>query len=157
MSETNIKNEIERKWILRDSPWLKHHPDFTYMLAQFYMEDGWRYRMSIDNLSYKREYFKTKKTPNGLGSNLEEEYQIQEEEYQEAHKTRKKGLVKSRYVYLQNGLKWEVDDFSGMKLVMMEVELNSIDQEIVIPDFLQDLIIMEVTGMKEFNNSNLSR
>jgi len=157
MRETNIKNEIERKWILRNSPWLKNHPDFSCVILQFYMEDGWRYRMSIDNLSYNKEFFKTKKTPNGLGSNIEEEYNITEEEYQEAYKSKKKQITKSRYVYLQNGLKWEVDDFSDMKLVTMEVELNSIDQEIVIPDFLQELIIMEVTGIKEFNNSNLSR
>jgi CYTH domain-containing protein len=42
-------------------------------------------------------------------------------------------------------------------MVMMEVELDSIDQPIEIPDFLKDLIIYEVTGIKEFNNSNLSR
>jgi CYTH domain-containing protein len=157
MNEGNTKNEIERKWILRDSPYFKKDPDFSYVLLQFYMEDGWRYRMSIDNLSYKKEFFKTKKTPNGLGSNIEEEYSITELEYQEAYKYKRKEITKSRYIYIQNGLKWEVDHFSDMKLVIMEVELDSIDQKIEIPQFLQDLIIYEVTGIKEFNNSSLAK
>ena len=158
MSEGFTKNEIERKWILRGVPnFMDNPPDLSYIIYQFYAEDGWRYRCSINNTTYEREYCKTKKTPNGHGSNLEVENLIEESAYNEASKISKKSVTKTRNVYVYNGLKWEVDDFLSLKLVVMEVELDAIDQTIEIPQFLRDLVIYEVTGIKEFNNSNLSR
>jgi CYTH domain-containing protein len=157
MSETVTKNEIERKWILRGVPPFSNPPDLSYTIHQFYADDGWRYRASVNNVTYETEYSKTKKTPNGHGSNLEIESPIEVSEYNEAMNGAKKSITKTRNIFLQNGLKWEVDEFISVKLVIMEVELDSIDQPIEIPGFLQDLIIYEVTGIKEFNNSNLSR
>jgi CYTH domain-containing protein len=49
-----------------------------------------------------------------------------------------------------------LDRYRNIDLVILEVELDDINQEIDIPDVFADLIIMEVTGMEEFSNFNLS-
>ena len=43
-----------------------------------------------------------------------------------------------------------------MKLVTLEVELDDINQPIIIPDIIEEQMIVEVTGQRVFSNYNLS-
>ena len=65
-------------------------------------------------------------------------------------------IIKTRSVYEHGGLKWEVDEYHDMKLVTLEVELDDINQEITIPEIIEDMMIVEITGQKVFSNENLS-
>jgi adenylate cyclase len=64
-------------------------------------------------------------------------------------------IEKSRYLILQGGLQWELDVFSGSNagLVMAEVELDSEDRAIELPDWAGE----EVSGDVRYYNSNLSQ
>jgi len=55
----------------------------------------------------------------------------------------------------EDGLLWEVDEFEGSisGLVIAEVELESEDQTVVLPDWLG----LELTHLKGWSNSSLSR
>jgi adenylate cyclase len=63
-------------------------------------------------------------------------------------------IEKTRYRVEDEGLAWEIDEFHGENqgLVVAEVELESEDQEISIPDWLGD----EVSGDPQYLNVNLS-
>ena len=162
MSEDKkIPIEIERKWILRKNPNFNNlnKPVKIFHIHQIYSSNGWRYRKQeeygIDKIGIITRFFRTKKTPYGLGCNIEEEYEITADQFSTCDEG--KTITKIRQIYNYNGLKFEIDIFADLSLVIMEVELDSIDQEIEIPGFLKELIIIEVTGIKEFNNSSLAR
>lgn len=62
-------------------------------------------------------------------------------------------IEKDRYAIEQDGMIWEVDDFGGVNagLIVAEVELESEDQEIILPDWIGE----EVTGDPKYFNANL--
>jgi len=62
-------------------------------------------------------------------------------------------IEKTRYRIEHDGLVWEVDEFAGENegLLMAEVELESEDQEIALPDWIGE----EVTGDPRYYNANL--
>lgn len=63
-------------------------------------------------------------------------------------------VEKNRYKVYFEGLCWEVDVFSGENagLIIAEVELNSVDQVIKLPEWVQE----EVTHDRRYYNSYLS-
>jgi len=63
-------------------------------------------------------------------------------------------VEKNRYVVQHDGLRWEVDEFLGDNkgLIVAEVELDSEDQTIDIPDWVG----AEVTDDSRYFNSNLA-
>ena len=64
-------------------------------------------------------------------------------------------VEKHRRVIIYGGLNWEVDEFLGDNagLVVAEVELDSEEQEIALPEWVG----VEVTGDARYFNSSLSR
>ena len=63
----------------------------------------------------------------------------------------------SRNPYKDGNLKWEIDEFSNdYKLIIAEIEIPTKDYEVVLPDYVKDLVLIEVTGMKPFSNRSLS-
>ena len=64
-------------------------------------------------------------------------------------------IEKTRYIYKNNNVIWEIDEFHGMNegLLIAEVELSNENQKIELPDF----IIKEVTGINKYYNSNLQK
>ena len=68
----------------------------------------------------------------------------------------RKGINKTRFVYKYKGLKFEIDRFKNMHLVVMEIELKNINQKINFPDFIKEEIILEVTELRELGNYSLS-
>lgn len=66
-------------------------------------------------------------------------------------------LTKNRYRFAAGGLVWEVDEFTDRDLWLAEVELASADQESAAPDWLEPLIVREVTDDPDYLNVNLAR
>jgi adenylate cyclase len=64
-------------------------------------------------------------------------------------------IEKIRYLVWIGGKRWEVDEFLGENegLLMAEVELDSEDDELVLPDWLEK----EVSGDERYFNSYLSK
>jgi CYTH domain-containing protein len=68
-----------------------------------------------------------------------------------------KYIKKTRHIYKDGNLKWEVDEFnSGYQLIIAEIEIPTEDYEVILPDYIKDLVLIEVTGMKPFSNRSLS-
>lgn len=66
-------------------------------------------------------------------------------------------LTKRRYRFASAGLVWEVDEFTDRELWLAEVELSSADQASEPPDWLEPLVVREVTEDPEYLNVNLAR
>jgi CYTH domain-containing protein len=145
---------------------MRNVPDFckkrwTYLdIFQFYFEDKGRrtrYRESIDEEG-KATFFSTKKKYLSKGTYEELEFEISGKTFYKKLKQLKvkKGLRKIRFIYKYKGLKFEIDRYVDLNLVVMEVELKNINQKINFPDFISEKIILEVTELREFGNYNLS-
>jgi CYTH domain-containing protein len=150
-----ITNEIEKRFLMKRVPSAGMEKISIYAIEQFYSEDGWRYRDRLNALTGKSEYYKTKKKKAFQGF-MEEEYEITEEEFRDANKPELPRISKTRTVYYRDGLKFEIDKFQHMDLVLMEVELESMSQEIQFPDFIKKEIICEVTGVKGLSNRKIA-
>lgn len=147
--------EIERKFLLRNLP--KVEWDIVYNIIQIYCEkDGERYRLRERKSETKTEYFRTVKTEIEKGVYEEEETEVTMQDFLDGLDYETKRLTKRRYVKnFTNGLKWEVDDFG--KLVIAEIETKTKGQHIDIPEYISDVLIMEVTEFDQFKNFNLAK
>jgi adenylate cyclase len=66
-------------------------------------------------------------------------------------------LAKTRHTVAgPDGLRWEIDVFDDMPLVLAEVELPAEDAEPRIPDWLRDRIVREVTDEPAYTNARLA-
>ena len=65
-------------------------------------------------------------------------------------------IRKKRQVYKQEKFNIEIDIFQNMNLVMMEIEVNSLKNNLEIPEAISKYIIKEVTGDPHFSNKYLS-
>lgn len=154
--------EIERKFLLKAIP--KGEPTETIEIFQWYLkntEGVWeRARSCYSDL--KGFYFiHTIKKNIAPGVNEEDEREITSDEFNEFVNRCKSGqskyITKKRLIYPFGDLKWEVDVFNnGHHLIVAEIEVPSIDFTFEIPKFISDKLLMEVTGMKQFGNRNLS-
>jgi CYTH domain-containing protein len=71
--------------------------------------------------------------------------------------TRGRRVRKRRYlVPVRDGL-WEIDDFLDRELVLAEFEMQSIDQRVDVPAFVQAVLVREVTDEEEYANYKLAR
>lgn len=156
--------EIEKKYLLKNLP----NVDFDDVLSisQYYIkrENIWeRYRKSV-NLKGEVKYYKTIKKKVRMGVSNESEWYITEEDFNEqvseCYKptSNSKFISKKRYIkYVEDGLKWEIDDFEDIKLIMAEIEIPDIEHFVFIPDWLIGYKIKEVTNHKEFSNRRLAK
>jgi len=154
--------EIERKFLIKSIPSRK--PDEIIEIFQWYYKNDqgiWeRVRSCYSDI--KGFYFiHTIKKSISPGVNEEDEKIITSQDFNEFIKKCKLGqsryISKERLVFIEGDLKWEVDVFNnGHHLIIAEVELPEEDYPVVIPKFIKDKLLMEVTGMKQFGNRNLS-
>jgi adenylate cyclase len=90
-----------------------------------------------------------------VGAALEYEYEIPKADALELLATCTHTVTKVRTkVPADDGLYWEVDQFSGANdgLVLAEIELPSLDTSVELPDWLGD----EITGDHSYANSRLA-
>ena len=71
--------------------------------------------------------------------------------------TRGHRLRKRRYAVDVDGYTWEIDEFKNRDLVLAEIELDSEDDEVKIPEWLDDALQREVTLEPAFQNINHAR
>lgn len=145
--------EIERRFLLKKEPNVVY--DQILDIEQYYTPEG-RFRKQKGDTDYI--YFKTNKKSIRVGVNEEIEVEITEEAFLQAIKTATKKISKRRGVIHSNGFKWEIDNFLTNSFIIAEVEVDTLDQltEVVLPSFIEEDLIIEVTPFKEFSNYNLA-
>lgn len=148
--------EIERKWVLKRTPTTT--PDESWLIHQWYNGDT-RYRRSINNATGDIKFEVIRKTLVSPGVNMESTVPMSGDKMMEKINSTLRSTKKRRDIYFRNGMKIEVDTFTNIALVMMEVEFENesdLNKDITFPAFIQDLIITEVTGNKAYSNFNLA-
>jgi len=157
--------ERERKFLLKNVPEFNRKTIEKLIIHQIYVViDGIvnRFRMTENMDTDKRVYHHCIKKPISEGKFKEIEKVIPKEEFDKMFAKEHRYIIKTRYVYDNNGFIWEVDKYHEMLLVTLEVEFNndedlkSFDNEKDIPELIKKLVILEVTGQKSFSNYSLS-
>lgn len=146
--------EVERKWIMKNTPNLI--PDRTINIIQFYTEGNVRYRREKASDERQEFFYKMEKEAVGKGESIETMQEISLQEFWAATQNCPYMIRKKRQVYKQEKFDIEIDVFWNMSLVMMEIEVNSLEDNLEIPEEIQKYIIKEVTGDPHFSNKYLS-
>lgn len=160
-----FKLEIERKFLLKNIPMLylkkRKHELINIEQYYFFIDGIWeRYRVATDKVGVK--HIRTIKRHVSPGVCEEGEVEITRDEFEKVRMANSekrldyKLIQKTRFVIEFKGLKFEIDVYQGMRIVTMEVELPSIDFIYSTPKELQECILMDLTGMKEFSNLSLA-
>jgi CYTH domain-containing protein len=143
--------EIERKFLLKGEAWRAlGHP------VQY--RQGYLNRSKERTVRVRRAGEKGYLTIKGISrgaKRTEYEYEIPKEDATAMLKdlVEKSIIEKDRFRIEYNGLTWEIDEFFGENqgLILAEVELESEDQKIELPDWIEK----EVTHDPRYYNSNL--
>lgn len=157
--------EIERRFLLAKIPPITW--DKTIHIEQAYLslidsDKVERIRrttvyndMADNDVDYMREnfYHTTKERLTDM-SVVEDEKEITEENYLGLWSKKDRILIKDRHIKEEGDLKWEIDDLN--RLIIAEIELPSEDYDLDIPEWLEPYILLEITGMHQFSNSNLA-
>ena len=149
--------EIERKYLLRAFPERARSAP-ARDIAQGYLP-GVRLveRLRRTDDGGQRRHFRTVKLGTGM-TRVEIEEECSAELFDALWPlTDGRRLRKVRHLVPDGALTWEVDRFTDRDLVLAEVELATADQEITVPEWLQAVLIREVTGEDAYVNSNLAR
>lgn len=147
--------EIERKFLVNHDQWLPPAVDkgVLYRQGYIYTNNGNTVRVRIAG----NQGFLTLKSKTKNMSRSEFEYVIPVEEASEMLNLLcdRPLIEKIRYKITVDNLIWEIDEFLGENegLILAEVELNSEDQEIILPSWIE----MEVTQDYRYYNSYLAQ
>lgn len=159
--------EIERKFLLKNLP--KVNLDREKLITQYYLKTNKdtlteRVRSVVEN--NENTYFYTKKEY--VSGNVNEEYEIEidQTKFLEYKKKAHKYISKSRYIINDGERDWEVDMFKNIHMIIAEVEfianVNNVDEvnemvnQYVIPDFIKECMVEEVSSFKNFSNQSLA-
>lgn len=154
--------EIERKFLLKTLP--DKNPDDIIIIDQYYYRNKkgiWERARTYHSDKYGDKYIHTIKKSISKSVNIEDEKELTKSEYDDfvnicKSDTNSKFIVKNRYVYNESDVKWEVDVFNGYSLIIAEVEIPKKNYKLFIPNYIKDVLLLEVTGLKQFSNRNLS-
>lgn len=159
-----MKLEIERKFLLKSLPNTKF--DQAVKISQYYFKNSvgiWERARTWNSSNGDNKFIHTIKKNVSEGVNIEDEYEMTKKEFKEfknkctSCKFESRFIEKVRYIYNDSLLYWEVDVFGNdYKLIIAEIEIPKKDYKLIIPQFIKDVSLMEVTGLKQFNNRNLS-
>ncbi len=155
--------EIERKWLVSEVRWPNYFDRKRDKIEQTYLvnkNDKITERVRILNEdSDNPKYFHTVKTFISPGVNEEVEREVS---FKKALKllgredNRFYTLRKSRITFYYDDKKLELDIFEGKHcLMILEVELSSLEEEVKIPDFIK--VVKEVTGDHNYSNVSLAK
>ncbi len=159
--------EIERKWLLKKVPLFALSYEKWY-LSYAYTESNDRYQEAITPRENK--YAIVHKTGDGL-ARKEATTPITEEDFiEKATDDNTRKIQKVRYMVPHMGGLIEIDDYKNLRLVIMEYEIKvgvgnkRLDEiaekfrtkDLKLPKEVEECIITEVTGQKEFANQYLA-
>lgn len=156
--------EIERKFLLKSLPDIE--PVDKIKIWQYYYKNSegiWERARQMDSKVKGKKFVHTVKTRISDMSNDEQEKELTKAEFLSFRRRcikypgSSKVLKKIRHVYADGELKWEVDLFTeSATLIIAEVEIQSEDYDLQIPDFILKKMLLEVTSMKQFGNRSLA-
>ena len=145
--------EIERKFLLKSDKW-KAQADGGTAVRQGYLNPDPNCTVRV-RIMGENGFLTIKGKTSGI-SRPEFEYSIpMADALQLLDLCRKPILEKTRYLLPQEEVTWEIDVFAGENegLVLAEVELESENQELELPEWLGT----EVSGDARYYNANLQR
>ena len=151
-----MPQEIERKFILskipKDLPALKIKQGYLQLDKNCTI----RVRSTISSTGTKDTLTIKGPTSTSGMSRYEYETKLSEPESINLFKICHKPIIeKTRYIYIHENMKWELDKFHGdnQGLLIGEIELKTESIEFDIPSF----VLREVTGEKRYYNSMLQQ
>ena len=151
-----INYEIERRFLL------KGLPDIEFceikLISQYYGVD------SVGNFRVRKEvsvkgstFYITRKKFVSAGINEEDEHKISKEEFKELRSKCTSFIDKKRHIlYVENDLKWEVDKFSDIPMIVAEIEIPKLDYDLKVPKEIKEVMVEEITDRKDLSNFALS-
>ncbi|WP_320663409.1 CYTH domain-containing protein [Prochlorococcus sp. MIT 1223] len=146
--------EIERRFIVRSEEW-KKFINSSQEFKQGYLvskKDSWTIRIRIID---EKEALITLKYPKERISRYEFEYEVPIEDGYSIWNLAEFKISKTRYQLRLNDHTWIVDSFKEQNspLVLAEIELNTIEEKIDIPQWCSS----EISDAKEFSNASLAK
>ena len=146
--------EIERKYLLRSDDW-KQASDQGRYIVQGYLAGSEQASVRV-RIEGNRANINIKSATLGV-YRKEYEYPVPLEQAREMLDTLCEHplIEKTRYIVKHDGLEWEIDVFAGENdgLVVAEVELESEDQKINLPDWCGE----EVSDDPRYYNVSLGK
>jgi len=144
--------EIERRFLIKNNKWRKYIIN-QVLIVQGYLSsnnNGWIVRLRSENKKFKL----TLKKHIIQSTSLEFDYEINSNEGNQILSNIKNKIEKERFYLKINEKNWIVDIFQDRNepLEIAEIELESEQETIIIPDFISE----EITGIKMFSNYQLS-
>ena len=144
--------EIEKRFLIKNNTWKKYIIN-QVPIVQGYLSsnnDGWIVRIRSENKQFKL----TLKKHIIQSTSLEFEYEINSNEGNQILSHIKNKIKKDRFFLKIKKQNWIVDIFQDKNapLEVAEIELESEQEKIMIPDFISK----EITGIKIFSNYQLS-
>lgn len=159
--------EIERKFLIKlpDTDYVSSLEGCTVReIVQTYLHTDdaeRRIRKITEHGEVTYVYTEKRHIQGALISRFEDEREITAEEYAALYSEAKMELTKTRYSFPYSGRVIEIDvypDEVGGEFfrgrAILEIEMESEDEELHIPDFID--VIEEVTGRKEYSNKKLA-
>lgn len=156
--------EIERKYIIKkpDFESLRSQREYSVSdILQIYLESesGVTHRVRRREYQGRTVFTETKKIRLDKMSAIEDEREIDREEFERLRKSIKAGtrpLLKSRHTFRVGNFCFEIDVYPEWEhTCIMEVELEDEGIAFDIPPFIE--VIAEVTGNKAYSNASMSR
>lgn len=147
--------EIERKFLLEDDSWrLEAISSVEIVQAYIFLTDEKLMRIRLKG---EQAILSIKAKTNSALIRLEYEYEIPKPDALEMIEKLAEGFFirKTRYLVQINSNTWEIDEFldENHGLVIAEIEMNSEDQELDLPQWIGD----EVTNDSRYINAALSQ
>lgn len=146
-----MAKEIERKFLIND-PWFlleEAHTGTKYMQGYITADKNKSVRIRVIGL---HAWIAVKSG----GTLIRDEYEYQipvEDGHNLLDLCEGEIILKTRYVIIEKGKKWEIDVFkSPVKYVIAEIELDDENENIVIPSWVDE----EVTGNPKYYNVNIA-
>jgi CHAD domain-containing protein/CYTH domain-containing protein len=149
--------EIERKFLLSALP------PITLTSPSEEIEQGWLPgKELVERIRQVRSaegvaWFRTVKSGRGLQRIELEETMTRELFEAEWPHTEGRRVSKRRYLVQHGAMTWQIDQFLDRELVLAEIELQSVDDSVPLPDWLTAVLIREVTDEPWYVNRELAR
>jgi CYTH domain-containing protein len=150
--------EIERKYLLRELPRL---PSASAVLE---IDQGYIPGVNLVERLRREQwhdggvrYYRTVKFGSGV-ERVELEDETDERTFNHLWQlTEGRRLRKRRHVVTSGDDRWEVDEFLDRSLVLAELEIPRVDTAIMIPEWLEPVLVREVTDERAYSNRSLAR
>ena len=156
--------ELERKFLLKQIPNIEYINELN--IKQYYLQSKENIVKRIrEVITDSAKYYYTEKIYDGLYTE-EKEVLISREEFINFKENAVSSIEKVRKIYYDGNRNWEIDVFTNINLIIAELEFisdsSSLDKtnkklnEYLIPDFIKNNMVLEITHMKDFSNAALS-